>query len=279
MPQSQFEIPAHHIRYGLNAVIKKGEEDGYGDLIDATVESYNGGKNPEAPLVPYVQFILDATLQTLERFDPLAAFPEQQHEVLARENVACRYVTAFNYYGVEPFAEIYSMYTFLDEIMDTEEEQEKAAAFMADRKYMASLGRSAFGDVRMAAGGAVKFLKEQRPDINGQDTRRIIVASEDLRHMGAIPKTKGKRAFRNLGEPYINTSRFAFNEQAETVVFNDETKDYLNRLGSSVPNSGCPANQIAYNAGGEGPKINAMREGWRDITRCLVTDQATADIE
>jgi hypothetical protein len=274
MSKPSLKVPIAHIETGIKAVRKKNDNEGYDDLILATHASYERGKNPDAPLVPYVQFVLDATLASLARHNPRI---DGKDEVRNRAELAGTYARAIDRYTFEHnpkdplFARIYGDYPILSEMMF--ENPEISHAFMTGRTYMSSLVSSPFSDVSMSVGGVVRFLK-QRHNIENRKARSIALASE-LPLVGTIPKSLGRQAVQTLlrDGPYIDPSRFTLD--GNVVVFNPETRAYITSLSKKVKGSGCPADRIRYQEG-SGAK-NVMRRSWAQIADYLVTKSPTAE--
>lgn len=269
----KLNVPHKHIQTGLEAVKRKHNNEGYVDLVVATYKSYEKGGNPDAPLVPYVQFVLDATLASLESHNSVVS---RLNEVRDRAYVAATYATsidrfAFEYNRNNPFfVGIYDEYPVLREMML--DNPDIGQAFMTNREYMSSLVRSPFSDVSLATGGVIRFLKNQHA-LDKKRARSIALASEQLAIIGSIPKALAGRALQTLtlGSPYIDASHLKL--EKDIVVFNSKTKDYiLHALGKQVPNSGCSAGRISYRG-----RTNVMREGWANIASYLLTQNPTAD--
>lgn len=270
---STFKVPAKAIQKGLESVQKKHDKEEYVDLVVATHKSYESGRNLEAPLVPYVRFVLDAALAGLECHSSLA----KVNEIRDRAAIAAAYAKAIDEFAFQDtdkpfFAALYGEYPILSEMML--ENPRLSDAFLTDREYCSSLVVSPFSDVSMAVGGVIKFLKGRHTQ-KGQ-ARSVALASEQLGIIGSIPKSLGVRALQTLtlGTPYVDASNLTL--EGNTVVFTREIKDYIRALGMQVPNSGCPAGKIDYKTPGR-KKVNIMKGAWTEIANYLLTKNPTAD--
>jgi len=272
---SKFKVPIKHIRTGLEAVQRKHDNEEYDDLAVATYNSFEKGNNPEAPLIPYVRFVLDATLASLERHGPAG----KVNEVRDRAVVAATYARAIDSFAFQDknkpfFANLYNKYPILSEMML--DSPNIGRALMTDREYASSLAASPFSDVSIATGGVVRFLKN-RHGIQKEKARSIALASEQLGIIGSIPKALAARALQTLmlgSAPYIDASHLTL--EGNAVVPNSEMKDYMRVLGAQVPNSGCPAGRISYDTA-RGKRVNIMRHAWTEIASYLLTKNPTAD--
>lgn len=272
MTHPEIHVQDHEIAHGISYVVRKerGPYD-YGNLMEATAKAYDRSGNNSVLFAPYVRFLLDATLEVMKEFNPAARFSDQ-HEVFWRKKVASAYVAAIDERGVRPFSRIY-MRSEVGRIMGRDDR----GIFVRRREYTAPLGQSAFGDVSIMAGGAVRLLQAEQPAMSGADIRSTVIASEDLRQLGMIPGETIQEAADTLGNPYINSSELWFDEAAKQVKLTKDALNYLQGLHERRPESGCPAGRMTYIPEGFTQRENPMREGWRDIAAYLVTDQATVN--
>lgn len=284
MSVSQFAVPEGHAFAGVRAVKRKYNAGGYDGLIRASVDSFNRTQKLDTLFTPGVRFIVDAALAGLEHFDQ-ADLGARRHEVHTRAELASSYAKAMNAFATSErqshrgfFNRLYLGSPALNAAMTEAYEHglgDLESTLELQPDYLGSQGSSVFREVSPAAGGAVKFLKEQNPEMDGKTIRNIVIASDDLRHIGNVPKDWVKAIHDDLETPYIDTHHYA-SKGPDAVTFTPETRAHLRELRATEEGSGCPANNIMYTAGET--KVNAMREGWHDAASFLVTAQATTDL-
>lgn len=287
MYQPKIAVPQGHAYHGVRTVLRKYKEGGYNDLIDASIDTYRRTQKLDPLFAPGIRFIVDAALAGLEHFDA-TSLGKNQKEVRMRAEAAASYAVAMNEFALESglrkgghrgvFTRLYLGHAgmnaamteaFDNDIGDVEDTLERQPAYLGDQ------GRSVFTEVSPAAGGAVNFLKEQNSEMDGETIRNIVIASDELRQIGNIPKDWVGAIHNDLETPYIDTRHYEL-KGSGTVTFNTEIREHLRELRATEEGSGCPANYIMYSV--DETRINAMREGWRDAASFIVTPDATTHL-
>src|SRR6266568_3601607 len=159
LKMSDFPVPRSHIEAGLNAVGARYAAFEYDSLVLSSAEAFEAG-NREASLVPYVRFMVDATIESLKHYVPPLGSEAQQtyREVTERVKVASRYARAIISFDTHPdypdlvnpfFEDLYTTSPILRAI--TEKDETMPRAFVIDSSYMSSLISTTFSDVGAAS--------------------------------------------------------------------------------------------------------------------------------
>lgn len=227
------------------------------------VRSTNPDVNPDVYLVPAVKMLLDATLAVTE----IPAVNQRLSKEVQDRSCAAGEIT---YKVTHLAAEVDIINDFYRPYYDQVSLVD--ATNVASSSRVGSLAATPFGDVRMAAGGALRFLAETNPQVEDSELKAVIKRSKGLLAIAGINADHLDEADHYLGLPYIHSRRLRSKGIGNDfrVGFNQRTQDMLQRF--QVKGRGCPAQHI-QNLDMSGA---LLADYWERLVDYLIVPGATA---
>lgn len=260
-----FRFSEFELRGGFDPVRERALNGGYERLAAATAEAVAHGRQGAFDVLA-TQVVVDATHSLLSQPGVAERLPQ---EVGRRTSVAVdgAYVAASVLATTWTLVGVYFNHKPLRKLMGPDDQ-----SALTDEDYIGSLGASAFSDVRFAAGGAHRFLRQRR-GTDGPFTDTI-VNSTGLLMVSGIARRHARRVWREMGYPYFLPRFFDLTQgdvESQEVIFTPEARGIIK--GASDPSGGCPAGHI------RSPESNVqatvLTEAWGRIVRLLVPEDAT----
>ena len=236
----------------------------YDTTVTNSAELFN--VNNMAFYVPYVQFILDATLNTLSQTTVQQKLPTEVQErtlvaMVAAQSIASTVVN--NDIFDRFFNDRRQMYTNTIIVNRT-------PAQLFNEHHLASLSMAPLFDAQVTAGGAFNYIKHTNPTANPTET---IVKSTGLLAVSGIKKDVTSKVADVLGIPYANISNFTTTTDGK-INFTNDIHDYFRQF--DIKGRGCPAgkmNMPTY----EGSNSTILKSYWGKIVRYLLPPYATTE--